>query len=279
MNIFRLLFIFSFLIISIGTYSQDDGYKTPPNDITNMLLAKPTPTVSIDGSGEWMLLTETNSYPSVAELAKPELRIAGLRINPNNYSPSRQNFINNIYLKNISNKNEYKITGLPSPLFAANIKWSPVQKKIAFTHSTSNRVDLYVIDIATQKATRINKTALNVLGGDYLWYDDNTVLYRSTLKPAGAAPQKPAAPKGPSIQENAGKASPRPTYQDMIKTPFDEQLVEFYLTSQLVKNTKGMETKIGKPSMYTLIDPSPDKKYILIRTLQKPFSYLVPYSG
>ncbi|MGK2864510.1 MAG: alpha/beta hydrolase family protein, partial [Chitinophagaceae bacterium] len=44
-------------------------------------------------------------------------------------------------------------------------------------------------------------------------------------------------------------------------------------------NTKGMETKIGKPSMYTLIDPSPDKKYILIRTLQKPFSYLVPYSG
>ena len=134
MNSLRILFIISFLISCTYANTQDGGYKTPPKDISDMLLAKPTPNVSIDDKGEWMLLTESNSYPSVEELARPELRIAGFRINPNNYAPSRQNFINNIYLKNTGTKNESKITGLPSPLYAGNISWSPNDKKIAFAY-------------------------------------------------------------------------------------------------------------------------------------------------
>jgi len=276
----RISLLFSVLFLACQSYSQDDvAYKLPPKDIADMVLAKPTPNVSIDDKGEWMLFTESNSYPSVEELARPELKIAGLRINPANYAPSRQNFINNLYLKNIGTGKEFKITGLPSPLYAGSVSWSPNNKKIAFTHTTANRVDLYVIDLATQKATHINKTPLNVVGGGYQWYDDNTLIYRTTLKPPTAAPVKPLAPKGPTTQENYGKASPRPTYQDMIKSPYDEQLYEFFATSQLVKNVNGVETKIGAPAIYSSIQASPDKKYLLVRTLKKPFSYLVPANG
>ena len=260
--------------------SDDGGYKMPPKDITDMLLAKPTPNVSVDDKGMWMLFTESNSYRSVEELAKPELRIAGLRINPENYAPSRQNFINNLFLKNISTGKEYKITGLPSSMSAANVSWSPNDKKMAFTNTTKDRVDLYVIDVATQKATKVNKAPLNVLGSvSYQWYDDNTLLYRIALKPASSSPAKPLMPTGPAIQENVGKAAPRPTYQDMIKSPYDEQLFEFYMTSQLVKNTNGVETKIAQPAIYNSISISPDKKYLLVRKLKKPFSYLVPVWG
>lgn len=276
----RISLLFSVVFLACQSYSQDDvAYKLPPKDIADMVLAKPTPNVSIDDKGEWMLFTESNSYPSVEELARPELKIAGLRINPANYAPSRQNFINNLYLKNIGSGKEFKITGLPSPLYAGSVSWSPNNKKIAFTHTTANRVDLYVIDITTQKATHINKTALNVVGGGYQWYDDNILLYRTTLKPPTAAPVRPLAPKGPTTQENYGKASPRPTYQDMIKSPYDEQLYEFFATSQLVKNVNGVETKIGVPAIYSSIQASPDKKYLLVRTLKKPFSYLVPANG
>ncbi len=271
--------LFFFLSLTIYSQAQDDSYKTPPKNITDMLLAKPTPNVSIDDKGEWMLFTESNSYPSVEELAKPELKIAGFRINPANFAPSRQTFINNVYLKNINHNKEYKITGLPRPLYAGNFSWSPNQKKIAFTNTTGNHVDLYIIDIATQKASRINKTALNTITGAHQWYDDNTLLYRTIVKPVSAAPPKPIAPKGPTIQENYGKASPRPTFQDMIKSPYDEQLFEFYATTQLVKNTNGTETKIGAPAIYSTINPSPDKKYLLLRTLKKPFSYIVPAFG
>ncbi len=276
----KLLPIQFFLSLSLLTLAQDDvTYKTPPKDMLDMLMAKAAPGVSIDDRGEWMLLTESNSYPSVEELARPELKIAGLRINPANYAPSRQNFINNLYLKNISSGKEMKISGLPNPLAASNISWSPDDKKIAFTHTTSTRIDLYVIDVTTQKATKISKTALNVITGGAIWYDNNTLLYRTALKPATAAPPKPAMPKGPTVQENYGKASPRPTYQDLIKSPYDEELFAFYATTQLVKNSNGVETKIGQPAIYGSISVSPDKKYFLLRKVKKPFSYTVPANG
>lgn len=277
----KKLFVNICLILSFLTsVAQDDvSYKTPPKDMLDMLMAKAAPGVSIDDRGEWMLLTQSNSYPSVEELARPELKIAGLRINPANFAPSRQNFVNNLYLKNINSGKEMKISGLPSPLAASNISWSPDDKKIAFTHTTANRIDLYVIDVATQKATKINKSALNVITGGATWYDNNTLLYRTALKPATAAPPKPAMPKGPTVQENYGKASPRPTYQDLIKSPYDEELFAFYATTQLVKNSNGVETKIGQPAIYGNISVSPDKKYFLIRKVKKPFSYTVPANG
>ena len=51
-----------------------------------------------------MLLSQRNSYPSVEELAQPELRIAGLRFNPNNFALSRQNlpYANKLQLDEIS---------------------------------------------------------------------------------------------------------------------------------------------------------------------------------
>jgi dipeptidyl aminopeptidase/acylaminoacyl peptidase len=41
----------------------------------------------------------------------------------------------------------------------------------------------------------------------------------------------------------------------------------------------GVETKIGSPSIYTSINISPDKKYMMLRTIKKPFSYIVPAFG
>ena len=278
-NLPALLIISSFLFLHTAMAQDDVSYKTPPKDMMDMLLAKSAPGVSIDDKGEWMLLIESNSYPSVEELARPELKIAGLRINPANYAPSRQNFANNLYLKNISSGKEMKISGLPQPLAASNVSWSPDNKKIAFTHTTAARIDLYIIDVATQKAVKINKSPLNVITGGAIWYDNNTVLYRTALKPASAAPPKPAMPKGPTVQENYGKASPRPTYQDLIKSPYDEELFAFYATTQLVKNSNGVETKIGQPSIYGSISVSPDKKYLLLRKVKKPFSYTVPANG
>lgn len=272
--------IIAFLVVTTSASAQDDvSYKLPPKDIADMLMAKPTPNISMDDKGQWMLLMESNSYPSVEELAKPELRIAGLRINPVNFAPSRQNFINNLTLRSVNFRQDFKISGLPSPLFAGNVSWSPDDKKIAFTHTTKDRVDLYVIDVATKKATKINKAALNMIGGGYQWYDNNTLLYRTTLKPATAAPPKPVMPKGPTVQENYGQASPRPTFQDLLKSPYDEQLYEFYATAQLVKNINGVETKIGQPAIYGSITVSPDKKYLLQRIIKKPFSYTVPANG
>lgn len=261
--------------------AQDDNtYRTPAKEVMELLLAKPTPSVSIDGKAEWMLLSERNSYPTVEELGQPESRIAGLRINPNNFSPSRQNFINNFILQNIRSGQTIQVQGLPAGMLAGNVSWNPSETKIAFTNTTSSGVDLYVTDIAGRRTFKINKQPLNtVLGTSYTWVDDNTIIYKAATQSAANAPKKTITPKGPTIQQNLGKAAPSPTYQDLIKSPFDEQLFEFYATTQLIQNKNGVEKVLGKPGIVLTFSLSPDKKYMMMRTIRKPFSYLVTANG
>ena len=273
----RNIFLVASLALFITAKAQNtNGYQTPPKAIADLLLAKPTPSVSIDKKATWMLIMERNSYPTVEELGQPEVRVAGLRLNPNNFSPSRQNFINGLKLKNIKTGKESSITGLPANLLAGNISWSPDEKQIAFTHTTGSRVDLYVITVEKAIATKINKTALNAtLGPVFSWVNEGTLLYTTATQAASMMPKRPITPVGPSIQESVGKAAPSRTYQDLIRSPYDEEAFAFLTTSQLVKNTNGIETKIGSPSIYTSFEVSPDKKYLLTETIQKPFSYLV----
>ncbi|MBA4198379.1 MAG: S9 family peptidase [Chitinophaga sp.] len=265
------------LFTTAFTKAQDAvGYQTPPKEIADLLLAKPTPGVSVDSKAEWMILSERNSYPTVEELGQPEIKTAGLRLNPNNFSTSRNAYINNFYLKNIKSGKEFKLIGLPANLLAQHLSWNPSETKFAFTNTTGNRVDLYVVDIATQKVTKWNKEAVNnVLNTPYVWLDDNTILYKAASNFGKVFPKKPITPKGPTIQQSLGKVAPAATYQDLIKSPYDEAAFEFLATSQLIQNKNGVETKIGATNVLLSFQLSPDKKYLLTRTLRKPYSYLV----
>jgi hypothetical protein len=71
----KVLLLVSFFAVNL-CLGQGNGYKTPPKEIADLLLAKPTPGISVNEKGSWMLLIERNSYPSVEELAQPELRIS-----------------------------------------------------------------------------------------------------------------------------------------------------------------------------------------------------------
>ena len=119
-------------VVSVATAQDAIEYQKPPQAIADLLLAKPTPSIRIDSKAEWMLLSERNSYPTVEELGQPENRIAGLRLNPNNFSQSRQLFINSLSLKNLKTNQSFVITGLPKNPLISSISWSPSEKKIAF---------------------------------------------------------------------------------------------------------------------------------------------------
>lgn len=254
-------------------------YQRPPAILEELLLAPPTPSVSIDDKATYMLVMERSQYPDIEELAQPELRIAGLRINPRNFGPSRSNYITNFKLRHIPTGKEMQVTGLPAKLQAGSPTWNPGQTKIAFSNTLIDRIDLYEIDVKTAVAKKVNKRALNLALGSYRYIDDATLMYEVTLAPASAAPKAPSAPSGPVIQENLGKAAPSRTYQDLIKNPYDEALFAFYATTQPVMNKAGVETNFGKPGIYTTISGSPDKKYYMVRRIEKPFSYLVPVNG
>jgi len=273
--------LLAFLFCFQHLFAQDAiEYQVPPKAIYDLVMAKPTPGVSFDSKGQYMLVLERSSMPSVEDLAQPELRIAGLRINPNNFGPSRSSYFTNIIIRDIKTGNEFPVSGLPANLKAGNLQWSPNEDKAAFTHTSNNTIDIYVIDVKTRKATKLNKAAVNmVMGAAFDWIDNNSLLYAAVNKPLSMAPKKPLAPKGPVVQQNLGKVAASVTFQDLIKSPFDETQFEFYSTVQLMKNTNGVESRIGDPAIYSSVSVSPDKKYLLVERIDKPFSYLVPAGG
>jgi hypothetical protein len=94
----------------------------------------------------------------------------------------------------------------------------------------------------------------------------------------GAPPEKPSIPSGPKIQSNETKNVVQVrTFQDLLKDEYDADLFDYYTTSQLVlASLDGTVRPIGPPAVYTSIDPSPDDKYLMLSSIHRPYSYIVP---
>lgn len=276
-------FVLSLCLLAGATVAQAQDnitYQKPPAVIEELLLAKPTPSVSVSRGGEWMILTERNSYEPVEVLAQPELRIAGLRLNPRNFGNSRMQYGAGLQLKNIKTKEVFSISGMPAEPRISNLSWSADGKRAAFLQSGNDRIDLYVIDVAARSARKVNTAALNAtMGSAYTWVGNDRLLYKTVPAGTGALPAVPAAPKGPVVQESKGKVAASRTYQDLIKSPYDETLFAYMTTSQLVLNDLQSEKTLGSPAIYVSVNVSPDKQYLLLRRVEKPFSYLVPAYG
>ncbi|UOQ69586.1 prolyl oligopeptidase family serine peptidase [Hymenobacter volaticus] len=268
--------------------AQEFKYQTPPKAIQDLLLAPPTPRVSLTSDGRTLALLQVQDFPTVAELAQPELRLAGLRFNPRTNGPSRVSYAVGIKLKKLPNGPEIDVKGLPPQARISGISWSPDNKTMAFALTTpgsgsDGRVELWVADVATATARRLLNTPLNdAFGTSFEWVSDSkTLLARTVPAGRGSAPAADAAPTGPAVQESSGKKSGARTYQDLLKNPADERLFDYYATSQLVKVSlaDGQAQPLGQPGVIQTASPSPDGKYVLLRTRHRPYSYLLPLSS
>lgn len=260
--------------------ATDLSYQRPPDVMARIIEAPATPSISIDSKGEWMLELSQPGYPSIEEVAQPELRIGGLRINPATNGQSRSTSFDGLNLIKISNKERFEIQGLPANARINYTSWSPDEKQIAFTHTTNSGIELWVIEVNTKQAKRLGNFLLNdaYFGSPFDWSSDSKSLIAKIIPSnRGEAPKAPLAPKGPTIQQNIGEQAPSRTYQDLLKNPYDEDLFTYYLSASLVQvNLDGQVRDLGISGTIRSFNPSPDGTYILVERMHKPYSYLVP---
>ena len=268
--------VFCVAVFSLIGFGQG-SYKTPPKEIMDVLSAPAIPATSLSPTRDKIALLEPLRYPPISELAQPMLRIAGLRINPNTNGQHRQFYSVSIKLKNISDGKETAVN-LPSGAQIISPQWSPDGKFIAAGNITPTGTELWIIDTATAKATKVKNVLVNTAFGGFNWEDGKTIS--ATLVPSkrGAAPAfQNLTPSEPNIQETVGRTGAVQTFQDLLRSPNDERLFEYYCTSQLALiDTGGKVREIGTPAIYDYFDFSPDGKYILTARIERPFSYLFP---
>ena len=275
----KKFFTLALILLAKVCFAQDNlGYQRPPEEIVKLLEAPLTPFVSFSPDKQWMLLLERSDFPTIEQLSRPELRIAGLRINPENFGPSRSNYTIGLKVKQLSDGKDLEIKNLPSPALLSSISFSPDSKKIAFLQNNPDKIELWVVDVATMMASKLSERKINTAMGGYTWLSDSQqILFTAVPQNLAPLPEKSRVPAGPVIEENLGKKAPSRTYQDLLKNPYDEAAFDYYAKSDLIlKSLSGSEKTLSATAIHAGFTPSPDGKLILTEIVQRPYSYLVP---
>jgi dipeptidyl aminopeptidase/acylaminoacyl peptidase len=272
-------YLFLFLPFFLNAQST---YKQPPADVSAIVLAAPTPMSSTSPTNEAIMLVDYNPNPSIATLAQPFLRLAGLRINPALNCRQNTTEYTAITIRWLAQEAPVRIQLPAGGGLAGMPQWSPDGRKIAFGVNKPEGVELWVAETWTGNARRAGNLLLNdVLGGAFEWLNDSEHLLARIVPPyRGPAPVPAAAPSGPVVEETtAGKLAQVRTYQDLLQNADDERLFEYYATNQpvLVSSSTDKIIQLAAPGLYASADWSPDEKYLLVTTLRPPFSYSVPY--
>lgn len=255
-------------------------YLVPPAEVVKVLDAPPTPYVLINPPGDALLLVDYKPHPSIGLLAEPFLKLAGERVNPRLNARQRTTEITGYTLRRLTDGATIPVR-LPAGTGFGLPVWSNDGRRFAFARDVKDGVELWVGDIWTGKVRLIKGVRLNdVLADPITWMGDNTTLMVFAV-PAkrGRAPVVSRIPAGPTVEETAGKVSRMPTFQDLLRTPQDEELFAYYGTSQLVmvNSATGAIAPRGRPGLYTGVSESPDRRYLLVSQVRRPFSYRVPY--
>jgi dipeptidyl aminopeptidase/acylaminoacyl peptidase len=266
---------------AVAQQANPSGYLVPPKAIVDILDAEPLPTVIPSPDRHVLAIFRRQPMPSIAELSQPMYRIGGGRINPRTNGPHRLPGLFALTLKAVDGAERPVM--LPNGSKLMNIGFSPDGSKLAFANVREHGIELWIADAKSGQAKAVTAPALNAtIGTPCEWLHSNKELV-CTFVPAnrGAEPKAPAVPDGPNVQENAGKAAPVATYEDLNKDSYDDSLFDHYATSQIeyVDATTGKRTPVGRPGIVDEFSPSPDGRYVLVATLRRPFSRLLPSRG
>jgi dipeptidyl aminopeptidase/acylaminoacyl peptidase len=277
------------LVAASGQAQTNLQYQRPPKAIVDIVDALPTPGVEISPAGgaagkRWILIEHFSGLPTIAELAQPELRLAGLRFNPKTNGPSRGRYDTLLELQALPDGKAIAISGLPAHAKIRFADWSPDGRKISFVNISDAKEDaglsLWVVDVATAQARRFPGIALNgIFGAPCEWLSDSqSLVCRTVPADRGPAPTRSEVPTGPVIQQNLGRVTPGATFEDLLKNPEDEQFFDYYATSQVETiRLDGTTTPVGKPGVIAEASPSPDGGYVLLFERHHPYTYLLPF--
>jgi dipeptidyl aminopeptidase/acylaminoacyl peptidase len=272
--------------------APDSGYRLPPAPLQAIVDAPRAPALSLSPRRDTAAVVQTPALPAIADVAQPELKLAGLRINPRTYSGSRFSFGTGLALLDIASREESPIAGLPSELRLSDLSWSPDQRYMAFSHvaldggvaNDTGAVELWLVDIAARQARKLSPQPLSaVLTRGFNWLPDSSGLLVH-WRPAGIGkpPQSNGVPLGPVMQDSEADGAVRQlrTYQDLLRNEDDARLFEYYITVQMViLSLDGKARPIGEPGQFSRTSVAPGGEYLLTQSVTRPYSYIVTASS
>jgi dipeptidyl aminopeptidase/acylaminoacyl peptidase len=266
-------------------------YSLPDSDVVSIIDAPPTPLASPSPGEQFVILVHYQAHPPVAMLARRRLSLAGLRLDPVIGGRQRTRRFTGLSVLRISDGTERVLT-LPDDAQVSVPVWAPDGQRFAFTVDEPDGIGVWTGDVSSG-ADPVQVPGLRVrdvlgaeppgLGGTVRWFKDGRSLLVLGEPPGGRAVLDglagSPAPAEPRITEVAGKRSQMATFQDLLTSAADEDLFETLATTVplRVDPFTGAASQLGPAGLYQHLSESPDRRYLLVYRLQRPFSFRVPY--
>ena len=275
--------VFGFIALGMASMSFANpvkiNYQEPVQAITDIVDAEPSPGASLSPNGELLLVTRYPALPDLSVVAAEQLKLAGRRINPVNFTVSQTRYISGVELLDVDSGEALKISGLPSELKVIGASWAPNSRYIAVAEMQDTQVLLWLVDIRKKSARVWSNIPLNAVWGATLaWRHDSSGVYSLTRAEGLQQPGPKALPAGPVITESAGRTAPARTYQDLLQDKYDESLFDYYFTSQVrFFGLNGQVQEVGPAAIYNDLEVAPNDQYLLARYITRPYSYAVPH--
>jgi dipeptidyl aminopeptidase/acylaminoacyl peptidase len=156
----------STLLAATPALAQDGAdatrYRDPPAPIAQILDTAPPPSPLVSPKRDTVALLGRSNLPPVAEIAEPELRLGGYRINPRNNGPanSRLSWLNGLSFQDIAS-NQIRNVPLPAGTRFVAPSWSPDGSRLAFLRGVDNGLELWVAERASAQARRVTGPSVN----------------------------------------------------------------------------------------------------------------------
>ncbi len=256
------------------------SYQLPPLEILQLADYTPAPSISLDMRYEYIIYSYRQVYKNLDDLMQPEMRLAGKRVNPDACISSSVDYITNLKVGKADGSDPLQVFGLPEQPRIAFLTYSPDEKYIAFTNTTSNGLELWFMDIHKAEAFKLSDFKLNAFfGNPIVWFPDNKHLLvkkRPENQPELIQPEKEKA-VGPSVLESTGEQSQNRTFTDLLKNEIDIWNFENLATSEIYKiDTTGISSLFQTKDRYKFLSVSPDGNFVLLNVVNPPYSYIVP---
>ena len=274
--------LLAFVVVQFSFAQENLTYQKPSSEILQLAEYERPPSIMTNSKKDWLVMTYRPTYATLQDLSQQEMKLGGLRINPVTNISSSATYSDQLKIRKMADKQEQAVKNLPQNPQMANFSFSPDEKKLAFTNTTSNGVELWVVDLESYSAKKITADNLNAnVGNPYSWSRDSQSFLIKVL-PANRAKllnSEDDLPTGPIVSTADGKVSQNRTYQDLLKNPQDEQNFKTLVSSELyLVDLSGKMTKFKGENLYIGNSYSPDGNYVMLTYLKEPFSYIVPLS-
>jgi dipeptidyl aminopeptidase/acylaminoacyl peptidase len=262
-----------------------ESYVRPPEVVERIVAAPRHLNVQLENPNpaRTSFLREVDDgMPTLERYGKPHTYFAGLQVD------TKANRARSLTTRSVAGlevidarSGERRTIETPKGARISGAVWSPDGAQIAYLVHTDDASHVWVADVKSGKSRQVTRTPLlATLVTSVAWTADSRNVVTVLLPtPRMTRPAEPVFATGPTVRWNEGKTNKTRTFASLLDTPYDKELMAYYITGQLalVDVRSRAERKVGEPAMIMAADVSPKGDYVRVTRMVEPFAYTVQY--